>query len=502
MNRRDFMAGLAGIPILGGFFAAYFGQRNFQTSLKENILSEIDLPLIKEQGSDFDKPVKGDAIRLGIIGVGSRGSSILESMGFSKEDIKDHSHADLNIQITAVCDVYDTHAEEGLTYSRFNKYSDSKRTFPQARRYKHYQELLHSNEVDAVIIVSPDHWHAQMIIDTIQAGKHIYCEKCLTRTIEEAYLVYDRLSESKIVFQYGHQNRQQKSYDIARAIIKKGILGKITVIKSHTNRNNQRGAWIRNLGKENTDPAQVDWAQWLGSSPQVPFSTDRFFGWQKYFEYSGGLPAHMFSHEYDALNQVLDLGIPRSVVASGGIYYWKDQRNTPDVLQAVFEYPEKELILTYDATLSSSSTGMYESGAKVKELFGSDAWMRLGLNIDVIPDRHSKRFRQKIDNGTITPNIPFLSYHPGRDSGKVDAITSATEKLYAGQGLVYTFKNGKKVDVTYLHIREWLEAIRTGGKPSGSVQTAFEDAITCLMATKAYREQRRVVWDPLNKKVI
>ena len=167
-----------------------------------------------------------------------------------------------------------------------------------------------------------------------------------------------------------------------------------------------------------------------------------------------------------------------------------------------FEYPDKELVLTYDATLSSSSTGMYESGAKVKELFGSDAWMRLGLNIDVIADRHSKKYKEKIDKGVITPNIPFLSYHPGRSSSKIDAVTSASEKLYAGQGLIYTFKGGKKIDVTYLHVREWLDAIRNGGTPSGDIKSAFEDGITCLMATKAYREKRRITWDPVLEKVI
>jgi predicted dehydrogenase len=308
------------------------------------------------------------------------------------------------------------------------------------------------------------------------------------------------LENSSVVFQYGHQNRQQKSYDLARELIKNDILGKITVIKTHTNRNKERSAWIRHLGK-NIDPTKVDWNQWLGSAPYAPFSPDRYYGWQKWFEYSGGLPAHMFSHEYDAVNQVLDLGIPHSVLATGGIYYWKDQRNTPDVFQALFEYPEQELILTYDATLSSSSTGLYESGAKVKELFGSEAWMRMGLNVEVIADRHSKKYADKLNAKLISPDIPFLTYYPGKSVNQIDAVTTATEKYYAGQGLVYTYKEGKKIDVTYLHIREWLEAIRSGGTPSGTVKSAFEDAITCLMATKSYREKRRVEWDSVKEQV-
>jgi len=158
--------------------------------------------------------------------------------------------------------------------------------------------------------------------------------------------------------------------------------------------------------------------------------------------------------------------------------------------------------LTYDATLASSSTGEYQSGAKTKEIFGSDAWMKLSMDINVMADRHSKRFKQKIDSGMIQPSQPFLSYRPGLKPGSLDAITSASEHYYASQGLVYTYQGGKKIDVTYLHVKEWLDCIRNGGTPSCSIDHAFEDAITCLMATKAYLEGRKVEWDAVSEKII
>ena len=498
MRRREFIKGLATIPVFGGFAAGVLAKRHHDRSIQDEIFKElgIDTDLAESEAEDT---LPGEVIRLGIIGIGSRGTSILRALGFDDPDEPESDiQKDLNLVLAGVCDVYDQHAQKAMAMSRSNRFLAESQQPKGAIRYKHYQDLLQSKEIDAVIIATPDHWHAQMIKDTVQAGKHIFCEKCLTRTLEEVYSVYDTVKQGSVVFQYGHQNRQQESYRIARQILKKNVLGKITLIKTHTNRNKERGAWVRHLDKE-IDPGQVNWEQWLGSAPRTPFTPSRFFGWQKFFEYSGGLPPHMFSHEYDAMNQVLDLGIPRSVMALGGIYYWKDDRNTPDVMQALFEYPDRELVLTYDATLASSSTGEYESGAKVKEIFGSDAWMKLGMNIHVVPDRHSKHYKEKIEKGVMSPSSPFLSYTQG---GGIDAVTSASEKYYASQGLVYTVKGGEKVNVTYLHVKEWLDAIRHGGQISCGIDMAFEDAITCLMATKSYREGRKVTWDPVKRKVV
>jgi predicted dehydrogenase len=498
IKRRDFMKGLATIPVFGGFAAAVLVKQLHDRSLQNDLFRDLGIGPDQAEPEEQDRP-PGEPIRVGVIGVGNRGTAILEAMGFCDPGATYRDREkDLNVVLAGICDVCDPHAGKGIAMSRQNRFLPENRRPEGAKRYRHYWDLLESAEIDAVIIATPDHWHARMVRDAVQAGKHIYCEKCLTRTLEEAFLVYDAVRRSPVVFQYGHQNRQQESYKIARKIFKKNVLGKITLIKTHTNRNNERGAWIRHLNQK-IDSSEIDWNEWLGPAPQTPFTPSRFFGWQKFFEYSGGLPPHMFSHEYDAINQVLDLGIPSSVMALGGIYYWKDDRNTPDVMQALFEYPERELVLTYDATLASSSTGEYESGAKVKEIFGSDAWMKLGMNIHVVPDRHSKRFRDQIEKGVMHPSSPFLSYTPG---GGIDAVTSASEKYYASQGLVYTYKGGRKVNVTYLHVREWLDVIRNGGQTSCHIDPAFEDTVTCLMATKSYQEGRKVTWDPVKREVV
>ncbi len=501
LQRRDFLAGLATVPVIGLFGAALMHQLAHDHYRNRLIGADLTLDQLASADDDYLRDLDGDPLRLGIIGSGSRGMNILESLGFSEKDAGNRSYGDLRIRLAGVCDVYDQAAERAMAVSGFNAFSRPASPLPKARRYTRYQEMLDDKEIDAVIIATPDHWHARMIMDAAAAGKHVYAEKCLTRTIEEVIQIKQALQRCNIVFQYGHQNRQQLSFHVARKMIAQNILGKITLLKTHTYRNTTRGAFNRHLDRK-IDPGQVDWQQWLGDTPFYPFSPSRYFGWQKFFEYSGGLPAHMFSHEYDAINQVFDLGIPRSVMAMGGIYYWKDDRNTPDVFQAVFEYPERELLLTYDANLANTSTGEYESGAKVKEIVGSDAWMKLGLHITVFPDKHSEKFKSRIEQGVIEPNAPLLSFIPGMKENSIQAVTSASQKMYAGSGLISTYRNGKEVDVTYLHLREWLEGIRTGKPVSGTFQTAFEDAVTCHMATLSYREKRRVDWDVVKECVL
>jgi predicted dehydrogenase len=492
VKRREFLKSLTGIPVFGGFIAAFMAKQMHDQNRKNEMFNELGIKTNFEPTEAIQSIKPGKQIRLGVIGIGNRGTSILEALGFvapneSYQDVNE----DLNVLVTGICDVYDDASERALEMSRENRYLKETAQLPKPKRYKNYQDMLKSKDIDAVIIATPDHWHAKMVVDAAKEGKHIYCEKCLTRTIDEVYEVREAIKESPVVFQYGHQNRQQDSYRIARQIIEKNILGKITLVKTHTNRNTPRGAWIRHENKK-IRPDKIDWQQWIGSAPKTELTPSRFFGWQKFFEYSGGLPPHMFSHEYDAINQVMNLGIPTSVTATGGIYYWKDDRNTPDVMQALFEYPEKDLMLTYDATLASSSTGEYESGAKVKEILGSDAWMKLGINIYVVPDRHSKTYEKKLEDQRMNPSIPFLSYTPG---GGIDAVTSASDQYYARQGLVFTYKGGKKVNVTYLHLKDWLNCIRDGGEPTCNIDLAVEDAITCLMATKSYQEKRPVTWD-------
>lgn len=513
IGRRDILKGLATIPFIGAFFLAFWKKKKLDDFKKKEILAELgfpeEAPVIIPRKT-FPKPA--ETIRIGVIGFGGRGESLVVSLGFAHPDWVERRRSeakknkldktledffnqeDLNVTITGICDVFDVRAERGIAVSKNGRGPGGEfYELPGARRFRRYQDLLESKDVDAVIIATPDHWHAQQVIDAIQAGKHVYCEKCMTRTEEEAIKVYEAVKSSPLVFQLGHQNRQQESHFIAREIVRRNILGKITLVETSTNRNSPDGAWVYKI-HEKGSPETIDWEEFQGPSPRrVPFSLERFFRWRCWFDYGTGLSGDLLSHEYDAVNQILDLGIPKYAMASGGIYFFKDGRDVPDVFQVVLEYPGRNLTFIYSATLAN---GKYRG----KVFMGHDATMEVGQTVTVTADYESTRYREKILNEIIDTSLPLFAHQPGAKG--IDTVTSATEKYFASRGLMYTYKQGRRYDVTHLHLKEWLDCIRGGGQPSCNIERGFEEAITCHMATRSYLEGRRVEWDPVKRRIV
>ena len=509
IKRRTLLKALAGIPVLGFFAYEAVRKVKFDKAKKTNVIKELGLEDIKAPAV-ITSGNKGELVRLGFIGFGSRGGQLSRSLGFAHPDWvaeqeKRGSLAEwleqenLNVAITGICDVFDQHAENGLaTAANDVRPGGGTGDTGKAKRFRTYQELLEDKDIDAVIIATPDHHHAKFTAEAVQAGKHVYCEKSPCRTEEEMHHVYEVVKNSDRVFQLGHQITQNVVFQQAKEIIKRDILGKITLIETTTNRNTASGAWIRHLDADgNLKPGNeqsIDWQQWLGTAPYKPFSVDRFYNWTKWFDYDLGLIGQLFTHEFDSVNQLLRIGIPHSAVASGGIYFWKDNREMADMLHAVFEYPERELTLTYSASLSSSRP-------RGRVFNGHDANMELGGSLNITADGNSTRYAEQIEKGIIDTDAPMISITPGSGGG-VDAITSATEKYYASRGLTTTSIGGRRVDVTHLHLKEWLDCIRNGGQTSANIEMAFEEGIACVMAHRAYVEKRRVEWDPVNRRIV
>ncbi len=512
-GRRDILKALATLPVLGIFFQKLNKKVSADTSQKEQIMAELgmdgDIPTIVPASS---VDASWNPLRLGIIGYGSRGEYLLRAAGFAHsswiesmkqanlEDPMDRRLEDfmnqenLSVVFNGVCDVFDIRAEKALETVQSG--SNTGIENPNAKRYRRYTNLLKAADIDGVIIATPEHLHAQMAIDAAKAGKHIYLEKPLTRTIPEVQPVIDAVNESGVKFQLGHQGRQTDSYLMARKVIDRNILGKISLIEVTTNRNDPNGAWIYSIHHE-ASPMNIDWRQFLGGGPRRPFSLERFFRWRLWFDYGTGLSGDLFTHEYDALNMILDLGIPKSAVASGGVYYYKDGREVPDVYNVVYEYPDKDLTLIYSATLASNTK-------RGKLIMGSDANMDLGQlhasAMSVFADPESQRYKEKIENGIINTDLPMFTYSPG--SKGLDAVTSATEQYFAGRGLLYTYRDGKRIDTTHLHIKEWLDAIRTDGITSCGLEMGRQEAVTAHMGTLSYHLGRKVEWDAENNTII
>jgi predicted dehydrogenase len=530
-ERRNVIKKLVSIPVLGAMTYGVYKKVQYDRA-RRNLGDIFGLEPVSPPLAMSVSP-GGKIIRLGIIGYGIRGKQLLRAAGFAepaliddwKEAVRlnsnDNRYRDymeqesLNVEVTGVCDIFDTYAEAAvLSGSNIHREGVNGKFGTSPKRYRSYKELLAADDIDAVIIATPDHWHGTMAIDAARAGKHVYLEKPMSWTVPETYMIRDAVKQSGVVFQFGHQGRQTGSYLNAKQIIEKNILGAVSLIEVCTNRNDPNGAWVYPI-HEDASPETIDWKQfegnkdrikeyldymqshglmrYVGPEPRDRFDLKRFFRWRCWWDYSTGLSGDLLTHEYDAVNQIMEVGIPYSATSSGGVYFFKDGRTVPDVLQTSFEFPDKNLTLLYSATLASERS-------RGKVFMGHDASMELDSSLVVKVDPRSTRYAPQIAQGIIKPDTPLISYVPGQED--LDAVSSATEQYFAQRGLLYAYVNGKRYDTTYLHIREWIACIRNGGTPSCHIDAAFEEAITAHMGTRAYLESRTMYWDKDREEIV
>ncbi len=506
--RRDFLKGLATVPFLGYFafgFKDNITKQNKKKSIDYNQRLKID-----RLEAPYEKLVpptgnQGNKLRIGLVGNGWRGEQLLQKFGYLHPDIiKQHTtngeaskwlrdvmaQEDLNVEITGICDVFDVHTQRGVEISRHNVLGGNNQERKAAEIFQSYRDMVKSDNIDAIVIATADHSHAPIAIAAAKAGKHVYLEKPMTHSIEEAIELRDTIKQTGVVFQLGHQNRQQMSYKVGRELVQKGLLGEITQVETYTNRNTLFGAWIRDdafdhkLGNE----SNINWEEFLCNAPWHEFDLKRFFSWQRYSDYGTSVTGNDFAHWYDCVNQVLDLGIPESVVALGGQYYYKTHGDMPDVLNVIFSYPEKGLSMTYDATLKNGNF-------RQSRILGSEASLDIDSAVRMSKDRNSEMFKDvKIDS-----EEPLYYYEPRMD---IDAVSTATSRAYFKGGYGPTFIDGRIIDVTFLHVKEWIDAIRGHGKPSCDIDKGFEESVTFNLANLAYVHKKPVRWDSINEKAI
>lgn len=510
LQRRDFLKGLAAVPFLGYFAFAFKDnitkginpkRNNYLETLRIN---KLEAPTQKLKASTGGS---NNTLRIGLVGAGWRGEDLLLSLGFAHPEIiakntkngkfNDYfrrtyaENEDLSVEITAICDTFEVHAQRGVEISQSCiRYKSNNGKPKPAKVFPNYRKMIASNEIDAIIIATTDHTHAQIAIDAAKAGIHVYLEKPMSHSIEDAIRLRDTIKYSDVVFQLGHQNRQQMSFKIARELYQKGVLGDVNMVQTYTNRNTIFGAWIRDDAFDHRlgNKGNINWKEFLANAPWHEFDYKRYFSWQRYSDYGTSLTGNDFSHQYDCINQVLSLGIPETVVATGGQYYYKHHGDMPDVFNAVFNYPERGLTMTYNGTLKNE---IYQQS----RILGSEATMDIDRAIMLFKNQNSERYKDI----KINPSDPFYYYNPSSD---IDAVTSATSKVYMKGGYGPTFIDGKIVNATLLHLKEWVDAIRGHGKTSCNVDVGFEETVTFNLANLAYANKKPVTWDKVNEKAI
>ncbi len=506
ISRRDTIKALATIPVLGYFGYAFKANMAKVTAKEEEIYRErLKIERIEALEEKLLPPTgnNGNCIRFGLVGNGWRGEQLLKSLGyvhpdyFEEDILKDKGYKDffnqenLNVEFAGVCDTFGVHTRRGVEISSNDVHPGGRKSkLKQAKVFSSYKDMIACDEIDAIIIATADHTHAQIAIDAANAGKHIYLEKPMTHSIEEAVELKNAIKSTGVIFQLGHQNRQQMSFKIANELYRNDVFGDVSMVQVYTNRNTVFGAWIRDeafdhkQGNENN----INWEEFLANAPWHKFDLKRYFSWQRYSDYGTSITGNDFSHQYDCMNQILNLGIPDTVVALGGQYYYKNHGDMPDVFNALFSYPERGLTMSYDGNLKNDAY-------RPSRILGSAGTIDVDRAILMYKDQNSERYRDiKID-----ASDPLYYYAP---KDEIDAVSSATSKVYMKGGYGPTSIDGKLVDATLLHLKEWIDSIRGQGEASCNIDKGFEEAVTFNLANLAYHHKKTVRWDKTNEKVI
>lgn len=367
-----------------------------------------------------------DRIQLGVIGCGGRGQYVMSVF---------HKYPSVNV--TAVCDVWGDRAGEAAKKA------------PGARGFEDHRKLLETAGVDAVLIATPDHWHAAIAIDALSAAKDVYVEKPLTLRIEEGPKIVRAARVNGRVCQAGMQQRSGPHYIQARdEYIKTGRLGKITLARTWWHGN---GAHLQKAPDSlRNKPANLDWARYLGPVRWRDWDPQQYYNFRAYLDFGGGQVTDLFTHWIDVVHMFLEQDVPMSAVAAGGVYHYKDGRTAPDTINVLLEYPGA-WTGTFEATLAPGVDG------EGVEVCGTEG-------------------RLYIDRGR------FEFVPAGNGGGKVVVKSER--------------------DQTIDHVGNFLDCMRTRKMPNGDVLVGHRSAQASHLGNIAYVQKRRIKFDPQREEIL
>ncbi len=412
-----------------------------------------------------------EQIRIAFLGVGGRCQQHIDPILKMQSENK-------GVKPVAVCDVWDGNAELGSGKGR-GLYPSAKRcgvdVNDSARCTKDYRRLLDLKDVDAVGIATPDHWHARMTIDALKAGKHVYCEKPMTRTIEEAQAVVDAWNSGQQVMTVGVQSMADPTWKMANDLIINGKIGKVLQAQTRYYRNSTVGQWRYYKLTRDMNPKTIDWDMFLGykfnvngvplgpKPDKMPFDRAVYGQWRCYWPFGGGMFTDLFVHQVTHLIAAMGVRYPARVVGGGGIYLEYDSRDVPDVATIVADYDEGcQVLITAtmcnDHPIEECIRG--HTGTINFHPSGGD----LMRGFEVIPQRLGKTARGPGDGGATKGEL---------------------------------VQTGAKVkDLTYALYDNFFQSIRSNNKDTFSTPALGAAAFTTVaMGVKSYREGRALFWD-------
>lgn len=404
-----------------------------------------------------------DRIQVGVIGAGARSHELMQSLMSVQ-----------GAEIVGVVDAYQGRVERAL-----------ERVGKKAKPYASHGELLADPSIDAVVIASPDHWHKAMVIQAVQSGKDVYCEKPLTYRAEEGMEIVHAARNAKRIVQVGSQGVSSVTQLKAREMIRAGRLGKVTIIRAAYNRNTASGAWIYPIPPD-ASPATVNWDAFLGPAPKRPFSLERFFRWRCYEDYSGGIATDLFVHLCTTIHFLMDAKAPGKVMAMGQLYRWTTSRDVPDTLNAILEYPEG-----FAVNLSSTFNNQLSEGGGF-QILGTEGSITLGDGLTF----HAENAVE--DNRWIVESWPSrLQQEYYKDPKVRESEMPATRKPRLKAGTEQFRAQG--AEATFSHMTNWVSAMRTRKPPYEDALTGHRAAACAHMVNLSSKQKRMVEWDFLNE---
>jgi predicted dehydrogenase len=379
--------------------------------------------------------IKGanDRLNVGVIGCGG------QSMGHMRTLVRNKDID--NVQILNVCDIYT---------KRLNAAAD----LTKARTTRDYSDILSNRDIDYVLIATPEHWHAQMILDAIAAGKHIYTEKPMTRTVEQSRKVVQALQGKSLKVQVGVQGTSDDSYITAHKYIQDGVLGKILLAQIDYSRNHKDDFWEYPIDQDAKPGPDLDWIAFQGSVRKRPWDPDRFFSWRRYWDYSGGIASDLFIHRVTRIIKAVGLTFPSMAAAAGGKYAFAESAaEIPDTLNILLDYPE-------------------------------------GLTVQLISSQ-----------GNDTPVDHLIRGHKATLQFTRTGFTITPQRTFADEVKPIEHKKTGAEDLGWHH-RNLMNAIRKGEALNCDVNLGYYGVVAAEMGNTSYRKRKYVKWDKNRQRII
>jgi predicted dehydrogenase len=377
-----------------------------------------------------------DRIQMAVIGVGGNGSGTLKHLVSRQQEKAD-------LQVMAICDVYQRRREKAREAA----------SLEEKDAHLEYRDLLARTDIDGVVISVPDHWHAQMALDAMAAGKDVYLQKPMTLTIDEAREVSEATKKYGRVLQVGSQHLSDPRYHKAKELIAAGEIGDLLWAQATYSRNSLDGEWNYYVEEEGT-PETIDWKRWIGSAPKRPFSAERFFRWRKYWDYSGGIATDLFYHKLGPLLFAMGPQFPVRVSATGGIFVQKD-REVPDTYATLVEYPN------FFVNLSSSMANASANKHFEETIYGNRGTI------------------------TFTKNEVVVSPEPVWDK-KVSEDKRAERRFTV-----------EPVEQVPAHVDNLMSSMRSRKPPVLNADFGYQIMTAIKLGVDSYREGRQKLFDPV-----